>query len=357
MPSSYSPDLRLELPADGEQTGLWGQTTNRNLGTLIESAIAGATSVSVTTADQALTALNGADDQSRHAMLVLTTTTGANFAVYAPPTSKTYIVRNASSYTATIYNSTVLGNTTAAGAGVAVPAGKTLLVFSDGTDFRTIDAVNLTGTLAVANGGTGATDASGARTNLGLVIGTDVPSPTGIGASGTWNISILGNAATATSATNATNATNSTQLGGVAASGYQTALGFTPVQQSGAAGMGTNRIRIGWGTGGEGLRLVVDDVDFGTVWPITPDNTKLMAQIAANAAGGIGTYAILFSASSVTYSYDYAGSSLRAQGMARASDNVLVTPNGTGNLQTGTWKCLGSFSSGTGGLALFLRIA
>ena len=175
MPSSYSPDLRLELPADGEQTGLWGQTTNRNLGTLVESAIAGATSVSVTTANQALTALNGADDQSRHAMLALTTTTGANFAVYAPPASKTYIVRNASSYTATIYNSTVLGNTTAAGAGVAVPAGKTLLVFSDGTDFRTIDAVNLTGTLAVANVGTGTTTSTGS----GSVVLSASPALTG----------------------------------------------------------------------------------------------------------------------------------------------------------------------------------
>lgn len=69
-----------------------------------------------------------------------------------------------------------------------------------------------TGTLSVARGGTGATDAGTARSNL------SVPSTTGSGASGTWGISITGNAATAT---------NSTQLGGVASSGYALLSGAT----------------------------------------------------------------------------------------------------------------------------------
>lgn len=68
---------------------------------------------------------------------------------------------------------------------------------TDGTalSFAQVDiSTDITGTLAIANGGTGATDAANARTNL------DVPANDGTGATGTWNISISGNAATATAA-------------------------------------------------------------------------------------------------------------------------------------------------------------
>jgi hypothetical protein len=91
--------------------------------------------VSITSANQALTALTGAPDESRNQTIALTTTTTAAFAVYAPPAEKTYVIYNASAYAATIYNSTVIGNTTAAGAGVVVPAGKTMTIWSDGTNF------------------------------------------------------------------------------------------------------------------------------------------------------------------------------------------------------------------------------
>ena len=75
--STFSPSLRIELITTGDQAGVWGNTTNTNLGTLVESAIAGYVSVSITSANQALTAVNGAADQSRSQVSALTTTTVA----------------------------------------------------------------------------------------------------------------------------------------------------------------------------------------------------------------------------------------------------------------------------------------
>lgn len=67
--------------------------------------------------------------------------------------------------------------------------------------FQNANAVAITGgtitgvtDLTIADGGTGASTAANARTNL------DVPSRTGSNASGTWDIDITGNAASATDA-------------------------------------------------------------------------------------------------------------------------------------------------------------
>lgn len=74
---------------------------------------------------------------------------------------------------------------------VNVSGGTTGLTTSGGP-VTTSGTITLAGTLNVANGGTGATTAAGARTNL------SVPSTTGSGASGTWSIDITGNAGTVT---------------------------------------------------------------------------------------------------------------------------------------------------------------
>lgn len=142
MPSSFSPSLRVELIGDGEQAGTWGQTTNTNLGTILEDAIAGYAAVTTVAAKQALTVSNGAVDEARNAMLALNTTTGAAYEVYAPPVPKLYAVVNLAAHTVTVYNSTVTGNTTAAGTGVAIPAGRQLFLMTDGTDFRVLGVIS-----------------------------------------------------------------------------------------------------------------------------------------------------------------------------------------------------------------------
>lgn len=109
----------------------------------------------------------------------------------------------------------------------------------------------LNAAVPISKGGTNATTAANARTNLGLAIGTDIPSTTGTGASGTWGISISGNAATATSATSATsatNATNATNVTGTIASGV---TGTTQSNGDNSAKIATTayaqNMDLGWG--------------------------------------------------------------------------------------------------------------
>jgi len=180
MPSTYSPDLRIELIANGEQSGTWGTTTNSNLGTVIEDAISALASVSVTSANQALTALNGTADQARCSAVSLTTTTAANFAVYVPPVTKLYVITNPSGYTATVYCSTVLGNTTAAGTGVAIPTGKSVLLRADGTNIveqlnHVVGAFSVGGALSVTSTSTftGSAAFSGVPTAPTASVGTN----------------------------------------------------------------------------------------------------------------------------------------------------------------------------------------
>ena len=229
MSSTYSPDLRIELIGTGDQAGVWGATTNNNLAYVLEQAVAGYVSVAVSSANQALTYLSGAtsvaaDNQSVHASLALTTSTGANFAVYAPPASKQYTIYNASSYTATIYNSTVIGNTTAAGTGVAIPAGKTMTVWSDGTNFAQQNTHLTSPSFTTPALGT---PASGTLTNA-----TGLPISTGVSGLGTGVATFL---ATPSSSNLAAAVTGETGSGALV-------FGTGPTLSDATIGIGSNAL-------------------------------------------------------------------------------------------------------------------
>ena len=164
MPSTYS-NLKIELVATGEQSGTWGTTTNTNLGTAIEEAITGSADVAFSSGDVTISLTNtNASQTARNLRLNLTGTSGGARVLTVPAIEKQYIINNGLADACTVKNAT--------GTGIAVPAGKTMVLFNDGTNVvestSHLGSLTLGTDLAVADGGTGASDAATARTNLGL---------------------------------------------------------------------------------------------------------------------------------------------------------------------------------------------
>jgi hypothetical protein len=126
MPSTYSPSLRIELIGDGEQDGIWGQTTNNNLGSLIEQAIAGVTTVNVTAGDVTLTSYNGTLDEARSAVLVVNGSNVVTRNITIPNEPKVYIVTNNTTQT--------VGIKTSAGTAFNCLTGTQASIYCDGND-------------------------------------------------------------------------------------------------------------------------------------------------------------------------------------------------------------------------------
>jgi microcystin-dependent protein len=141
MASTFSPSLKLELIGNGDQSGTWGTTTNNNLGTLIEQAIAGVRQIVMTNIDYTLSSLNGISDESRNAVIVLSGTNSAIRNIIAPTAEKTYIIKNATSGGFAIIVKT------SASTGVSIANGATQTIFCDGTEFYVASFPSTGGTI------------------------------------------------------------------------------------------------------------------------------------------------------------------------------------------------------------------
>jgi hypothetical protein len=121
--------LRLILPVQGEFSGTWGDQVNAGLTNLLDTAIAGTTTLS-TDADVTLTTANYASDQARAMVLLCSGARTAIRNITAPASSKVYVVVNSTTggFGVVLRGA---GPTT----GITIPSGAVAVAVWNGSDF------------------------------------------------------------------------------------------------------------------------------------------------------------------------------------------------------------------------------
>lgn len=186
--TNYTTLLGLALPTTGDLAGTWGTTVNDSITSLLDSAIAGTTTLS-TDLDVTLSTTQGGSNQARQSILVCSGARTAQRTITAPAASKSYVVINATTggFAVKVVGA---GPTT----GVTVSNGRSALITWNGSDFVIVSSNDInnvnglgTGVLSalttnvgsagsiVVNGGALGTPASGTLTNAtGLPLSTGV---------------------------------------------------------------------------------------------------------------------------------------------------------------------------------------
>jgi hypothetical protein len=142
MASTYS-DLKIELIGTGEQTGTWGTTTNNNFSVAVGEAITGSADVAFSSADVTVTLTDtNASQTARNLRLNLTGTSGGARQLILGSgcqIEKLYLINNGLADAVTVKNTS--------GTGIAVPAGKSMFVYNNGTNV--VEAVTGAGNLSI----------------------------------------------------------------------------------------------------------------------------------------------------------------------------------------------------------------
>ena len=160
MPSTYTDNGGIELPANGEQSATWGNTVNDN-SRILDRLTNGVGAITLSGTTHTLTTSDGALSNGQYKVLVLGgSPSGTNTVTVAPNNGQhIYIVKNGSGQTATF--------TQGSGANVSVSTGTTKIIYCDGAGSGAA-VVDITGSLdlgALVIGGTIVT-ATGAELNI-----------------------------------------------------------------------------------------------------------------------------------------------------------------------------------------------
>jgi hypothetical protein len=170
MASTYTQNTGIEKIGAGEQTGLWNATTNLNFD-IIDRASNGVGLITLSGTTHTLTTTDGSLSDGQYKVLVFGgSPSGTNTVTVAPNSqNKQYLVVNNSGQSVIISQGS--------GASVTVANGATEIVYCDGAGSGAAViglASALSGLAKTANNGSDFANAGTVRTNLGLVIGTNV---------------------------------------------------------------------------------------------------------------------------------------------------------------------------------------
>jgi hypothetical protein len=369
--------MGLAEPVQGELSGTWGDTVNKGITAYLDIALAGTQTISGSQTAVTLSLTNGNAATTNIAQAGSASTGSAQFAVInctgnpaslltvtVPASSRQYIVINATSTSQSV-KVVGVGPTT----GVTIISGEKAHIAWNGSDFVKIASsviTNLTGTLAIANGGTGQTtrqdamDALAGATTSGYYLrgnGTDVvmsaiqaadvptlnQNTTGTASNVTGTVAVANGGTGATTAATARTNLGATTVGGnlftLSNPSAITFPRFNADNTVSALDAASFRTAIGAGTGGGSVSSVA--VSGGTTGlttsggPITTSGTITLAGTLAVANGGTGLTSgtsggvLYYSATgTLASSSALAASSLVVGGGAGVAPSTVTTGSG-----------------------------
>ena len=315
MPSTYTANGGIELPANGEQSATWGSTVNDNM-SILDRITNGVGSISLAGTTHTLPTTDGTLSDGQNRVLVLGgSPSGPNTITVTPNNGQhIYIIKNLSGQTATF--------TQGSGSNVSVLNGTTKIIYCDGGGGGAA-VVDLTATFDLGSLVIGGNTVTASAAELNIMDGVTAT---------TAEINIMDGVTATTAEINIMDGVTAT----TAELNYVDGV-TSPIQtQLEAKAADTTQDTATWEAGSGTEDTVVSPA-------------KVKAAIQTNLIGdegAVGTYAFLgrnSNSGSIVAGSTYAGSVLQYAAVISVNSysyNTALTPEGSSN--AGTWRAMGT---------------